>query len=121
MKHTSLLLLGFLVTGLLGTNAEATHEKTASYTFGSESVHTQTAVDAHMTAIATFQAQALDFEKRIRRHETRLAQLAKKPYLDPKGHYRFGSTMMLSHLRNQLKTIEQKIAWHDEQMRQLQA
>jgi hypothetical protein len=78
-------------------------------------------MDAQLTAIASFQAQALDFEKRIRRHETRLAELAKKPYLDPKGHHRFGSKMMLSHLRNQLKAIEQKIAWHDEQMRQIQA
>ena len=50
-----------------------------------------------------------------------MAYLAKNPHVDPKGFRRDSTKRMLGHLRNEMENIEQKIAWHRNKIRELQA
>ena len=47
-----------------------------------------------------------------------MAYLAKKPYMDPKSLQRFAARMMLSHLKSEMEKLEQRMAWHQEHIRQ---
>jgi len=56
----------------------------------------------------------------IQRLENRLSYLAKKPHMDPIGFRRDSVKRSLGNLKNAMKEIEQKIAWHRNQIREFQ-
>ena len=121
MRSTAILFMGLLMAGFLTTNALATNEGKPSQAQDSEWSQEHTSLSAHLAALEAYQAQTTDIKKKIRVHENRLGQLADKPHLDPKGLHRFASKMLFNQLRNEMEKIEQRIAWHHAQIRQLQA
>jgi predicted nucleic acid-binding Zn-ribbon protein len=62
-----------------------------------------------------------EIQARIQRLENRLAYVAKESRMDPEGSRRDGAKRMLVHLPYEMKKIEQEIARHRNQIRQLQA
>ncbi|MDH5700871.1 MAG: hypothetical protein OEZ41_13035 [Nitrospirota bacterium] len=121
MRRTVILLLSLLIAALLPTHASASNKVEFSPPLGGEWSQEHTSLSAHLAALDGYQAQTTEMKKRMQVHENRLEQLANKPHMDPKGLHRFASKMMFNQLRSQMEKIEQKITWHHEQIRQLQA
>jgi len=96
-------------------------EANPSQILTSASSNGPTSLDTHLAALESHEIQMTEIQKRIQRLETRLAYLAKKPYMDPKGFRRDGAKRMLGHLRNEMETIEQRIGGHRAQIWKLQA
>jgi hypothetical protein len=120
MRHV-IILYGVLIAGLLNTHAFASHEVHPSQAPGGELPKPQTSLGLHREALRNYEAVATELKKRIQVHETRLANLTAKPYWDPKGFLRFSAKLLASHLRSEVEKIEQMIAWHQEQIEQLQS
>jgi len=121
MRHAATVLYSLLIAGLLSTNALASEKGHLSQVSGGELPKTQTNLNSHLEALQNYEAATTDMKKRIQLHKTRLANLATKPHLDPKGFLRFSAKLLSSHLESEVEKMEQRISWHQEQIRQLQS
>ncbi len=121
MRHTVTLFFGLLIIGFSAIHALAINEVKPSQATGGEWTQEHTSLSGYLAALEAYQTQTTEMKKRMQFHASRLGQSANTPHMDPRGFQRFASNMMFNFLRNQMEKIEQRIAWHYEQMRQLQA
>ncbi len=75
-------------------------------------------VDFHMTAIQQHLDKAGMLEQKIEKLENRL-DMYKNSYRDPKGFRRASWKRMVATWRGELRDIQQRIVWHEEQIAQL--
>lgn len=121
MRKAASILFGLLIAGLLSTNALASNETQPSRTLSGEWSKGHTSLNFHLEALQNYEGMTTELKKRLHISETRWAQLANKPYMDPKGLHRFSAKLFSNHLKSEIEKIEQKISWHQEQIRQLQS
>ena len=121
MRHTIFFLFVLFLAGAPTSISYAMKEVNPSQILAGASSNGPASLDAHLAALENHEIQMTEIQKRIQQLETRLAYLAKKPHMDPKGFRRDSAKRMVGHLTNEMKKIEQKIAWHRDQIRQLQA
>lgn len=120
MRKAAKILFGLLIAGLLSNNAFASNEAMPSRVLSDELSKAHTSLIPHLEALQNYEAVTTELKKRIQLHETRIAQLANKPHLDPKGFHRFSAKLLSNHFRSEIEKIEQRISWHQEPIRQLQ-
>ncbi len=118
MRRTAQILSGLMIVGLMITNAFATNDIKLPQPLDGKWSKEHASFSAHLDAIESDQAQLAEIKNKIQLHEIRLAQLNSKPYMDPKGFQRFAARMLSSHLKTEMEKLEQRIAWHQEQIRQ---
>lgn len=121
MRKAANILFGLLIAGMLSTNAFASNETHSSRTLSGEWSKGHTSLTYHLEALQNYEGVTTELKKRLHISETRLAQLANKPHMDPKGLHRFSAKLLSNHFRSEIEKIEQRISWHQEQIRQLQS
>ena len=107
-----------ILSGLMIANAFATNGVRPPHPLDGNRSKEHASFSAHLDAIESYQAQLAEMNNKIQLHKIRLAQLNNKPYMDPKGFQRFAARMLSSHLKTEMEKLEQRIAWHLEQIRQ---
>ena len=69
-------------------------------------------IQDHMVAAKAGEKEVQSLESRLQQMDSRIANLEKKPYFDPKGITRNSLKLISSALEGKTNLLNEKIAWH---------
>ena len=77
-------------------------------------------IQDHMAAAEAGEKKVESLESRLQQMDSRIANLEKKPYFDPKGIQRGALKLLSGNLKGEMNLLNERVAWHYRQTDQAQ-